>query len=77
MNTGATGDVACNIYDMAANTLEWTTEYSPYTNSSLAYPCVDRGGYYYNSFFYTASRTDNIATNSNINISFRSTLYVK
>ena len=56
MNTGETGDVACNIYDMAANTLEWTTEYSTNTHSSTAYPCVSRGDYFLNSPAYTAHR---------------------
>ena len=30
MNTGETGDVVCNVYDMAANLYEWTTEYSTF-----------------------------------------------
>ncbi len=28
LNTGATGDEKCHIFDMAGNLLEWTTEYS-------------------------------------------------
>ena len=76
-DTGKTGDVACNIYDMAANTQEWTTEYSTYTISSTAYPCGSRGGYYLNSTRYTAGRNRINATDSRSSISFRSTLYVK
>ena len=76
-NTGATGDVACNIYDMAANTLEWTTEYSTTARSGSALPCVFRGGSCYNSVNYAASRSKYNATFSDSSISFRSTLYVK
>ena len=76
-DTGKTGDVVCNIYDMAGNTTEWTTEYSTRTDSSWARPCVVRGGYYSNSNLYTASRGIRTATNSDLDISFRSTLYVK
>ena len=47
MNTGETGDKVCNIFDMAANVGEWTTEYSTSTNSSIAYPCTYRGGNYH------------------------------
>ena len=77
MDTGKTGDVVCNIYDMAANTREWTTEYSTSTISSHALPCVSRGGYYLNSFYYTAHRDNYNATVSNNYISFRLSLYVK
>ncbi|MGN1270305.1 MAG: hypothetical protein ACI4UU_05525, partial [Clostridia bacterium] len=80
-NTGertGTTDKVCNIYDMASNTIEWTTEYSTDTNISYAFPCVYRGGYYDNSFSYTAYRDDNDATNSYYDFfSFRLTLYVK
>ena len=76
-DTGKTGDVVCNIYDMAGNTEEWTTEYSTYTLSRVAHPCVLRGGYYDYSDDYTARRSNSIATNSSYYFSFRSTLYVK
>ena len=75
-NTGKTGDVACNIYDMAANTLEWTTEYSTHTNGKVAFPCVFRGGYH-GSFGYTAYRNYYYTAASFDYLSFRSTLYVK
>ena len=77
MNTGATGDVACNIYDMAANEYEWTTEYSSYTYGSRAYPCAIRGGYYNLSSDYTAGRYYGDALYGYNYISFRSTLYVQ
>ena len=38
---GTNYDVRCNIYDMAGNCREWTTE----TYSLSNYPCVFRGGY--------------------------------
>ncbi len=45
-------DVICNIWDMASNCLEWTTE----TNSYSYSPCVYRGGGYYSSYIYTGPR---------------------
>ena len=70
---GTNKDVRCNIYDMAVNTLEWTTE----TYSNLSYPCVARGGYYYNSYYYTSYRYSYGTTNSYSGlISFRPTLYL-
>ncbi len=76
-NTGATNDVKCNIYDMAANLLEWTTEYSTYTGNGDNYPCVRRGGIYNYSGNYTAYRTYNSTTNSSRNFGFRPLLYLK
>ena len=76
MNTGETGDKVCNIFDMAANVGEWTTEYSTYTDSSSACPCTDRGGYY-NISDYTAYRIGSYATSSVNFIGFRVALYIK
>ena len=77
-DTGKTGDVVCNIYDMAGNTEEWTTEYCTYTYGSNASPCVARGGDYYYSDDYAAYRNyDFNAIYSNLYFSFRATLYVK
>ena len=42
-NTGErlqTTDKVCNIYDMASNLMEWSTE----TYASELYPCETRGG---------------------------------
>ena len=77
MNTGETGDKVCNIFDMAANVGEWTTEYSSGTLSSFAYPCTYRGGYYSNSSYYTARRDSISATDSDYSIGFRVALYIK
>ncbi len=77
MNTGATGDEVCNIFDMAANVTEWTTEYSTGTVSSFSYPCASRGGFCLGSDLYTASRGGLSATNSDFHIGFRVVLYIK
>ena len=77
-NTGETGDKACNIYDMAGNLVEWTTEYSTYTVSSDAYPGTARGGVCDDgSDACTAGRNSLYATFSNNLFGFRLTLYVK
>ena len=75
-NTGTIGDEVCNIHDMASNCREWSTEYSTYTPSSLASPCVGRGGFY-NSTDYTAIRDSDGATVKDSHRSFRLALYVK
>ncbi len=75
-NTGVNNDEKCKINDMASNTAEWTTEYCTYASSSYAYPCACRGGYCYDSSYYTGSRNHNIATFSINGISFRCALYM-
>ena len=70
--TGTTEDIQCNIYDMASNILEWTTE--TYLDSS--YPCVGRGGFYNNSVFHTCYRSYGNTSNSNDNLGFRPLLYL-
>ena len=79
-NTGTrsdgTTDKVCNIFDMASNTVEWTTETSTLTTSGYAYPCVLRGGYCNISNYYTAIRYSYDATYSNNYFSFRVALYV-
>ena len=78
-NTGETGDKICNIFDMAANLLEWTTEYSAYTNSidGVSFPCTFRGSGYNISYGYTSIREISDTTTSMNGIGFRVTLYVK
>jgi len=52
-----TQDVQCNVYDMASNVREWTTETYGYSFD----PFIFRGGGYSSSGYYTSSR---IHTNS-------------
>ena len=77
MNTGSTGDEKCKIFDMAANTAEWTTEYSTLTLSSYASACTYRGGDCVSSGYYTSYRFGFSATFSDNLMSFRPLLYVK
>ena len=73
-NTGTTTDHLCNVYDMASNCHEWTTE----TSDNSGAPCVLRGGQYYGSNYYTSYRVPNLhVSNANVNFSFRPILYVK
>ena len=74
MNTGTTGDEKCNIFDMAANLMEWNTEYSTYS----VFPCSRRGGNSHDSGFYTSGRYSTQATyGHDYSIGFRSVLYIK
>ena len=73
LSTGTTNDNPCNIFDMASNVPEWTTETSGASNK----PCVGRGGYYYNSYyFYTSSRNNGYTSNSGRDFGFRPLLYL-
>ena len=71
-NTQSTKDVQCNVYDMASNTREWTTE--TYDNSDI--PCVKRGDSYNGSISYTSNRFNNNPSNSYDSIGFRPLLFV-
>ena len=78
LNTGspaATGttDKICNIYDMASNVAEWTTE--TYSGSSGG-PCGRRGGFCNNSSYCTSTRGSNSTSNSSRYLGFRPLLYV-
>ena len=65
-------DIRCNIYDMAGNTVEWTTETSFY--QSL--PSVRCGGYCDGSDYYTSYRDPGTLTGNSYRYSFRPTLYL-
>ena len=65
-------DIRCNIYDMAGNTREWSTE----TSSNTYAPCVIRGGYYSVLYYYTRSRNNGNTTGSSPGTSARPTLYL-
>ena len=70
--TGTTNDNPCNIFDMASNVYEWTTE----TSSNSSNPCVFRGGYYYSSFHCTRYRYGGGTSLRNNGIGFRPLLYL-
>ena len=73
--TGTKEDVQCNIFDMASNIREWTTE--TYHDSST--PCVVRGGNYYMKDLYTSLRYYGFVSGSSgsiISIGFRPILYL-
>ena len=66
-------DKICNVYDMADNCFEWTTE----TSSDSLVPCVRRGGYCSSSDHYTSRRRSSSTTGAYGLVSFRPVLYVK
>ena len=65
-------DKQCNIFDMAGNCSEWTTE----TSSNSYNPCVTRGGTYDNSSGHTNYRTNSNTSYANSYHSFRPLLYL-
>ena len=65
-------DKICNVYDMASNCFEWSTE----TYSGSSYPCTGRGGFYGSRNNYTSGRYYSITTNSGNYSSFRPLLYL-
>ena len=65
-------DVICNIYDMASNCLEWTTEMS----DDIKAICVFRGGTYLDDGYKTYSRAINYPDMSDEVGSFRPILYL-
>ena len=71
--TDSNKDKICNVYDMADNCFEWTTE----TYSDSDFPCVGRGGYYLFSNVYTSDRDSYGTTYANGYSSFRPVLYIK
>ena len=76
-NTGETGDKVCNIFDMAGNEAEWTTEYSTYKYNTSTSPCVGKGGFYSSDLFCTARSDMYSSTYIHNVVSFRGTLYIK
>ncbi len=65
-------DKICNIWDMASNAIEWTTETSSYPDI----PFVYRGGDCYDSFLFTAFRDGLVSEVAYDNFSFRPLLYL-
>ena len=70
--TGTTNDNPCNIFDMASNVFEWTTE----TSSNSGFPCVHRGGYYSGRYDYTSSRSEGDIDRREDFFGFRPLLYL-
>ena len=70
--TGTTKDVICNVYDMAGNCMEWSTETYRVPNNS----CTGRGGHYGDSLYCTSNRYSSDATNALNFHSFRPLLYM-
>ena len=78
-NTGTSGtsytgtkDEICNVYDMASNCMEWSTETFSYSNS----PCTKRGGGCTNSNYYTSNHCNNDTAYAYAGSSFRPLLYM-
>ncbi len=69
---GTDNDKQCNVYDMASNVMEWTTE--TYSNSNN--PCTNRGGSYSVSGSFTSGRGISSASDSNSDIGFRPLLFL-
>ena len=65
-------DKQCNIFDMAGNCWEWTTE----TSSESSVPCVHRGGIYSFSNGFTSSRYGYTTSTASGDYSFRPLLYL-
>ena len=65
-------DKQCNVYDMASNIFEWTTE----TSSNSGFPCVGRGGIYDNSTYYTSVHNYGDTSYSTYSVGFRPLLYL-
>ena len=69
---GTTADKQCNIFDMASNLREWSTE----SSSNYGAPCVMRGGRYYWSGIGTGARGSVGTSTSQVDIGFRPILYI-
>ena len=65
-------DKICNVYDMASNCWEWSTETYSYSNE----PCTSRGGQYGYSGVYTSTRSCYTTIESRSDSSFRPLLYL-
>ena len=72
LSEGSKQDVICNVYDMASNCWEWTTE----AYSSSFTPCTSRGGNCNHSSYYTGYRYSFGTSGSGDTVSFRSLLYM-
>ena len=69
---GTDNDKQCNVYDMASNVYEWTTE----TCSESNFPCTNRGGPYNSSSFYASYRGNVSSSYSDSVLGFRPLLFL-
>ena len=67
-----TRDNVCNVYDMASNIMEWTTE----TSDNSDFPCIARGGNYNDSSVYTCEHHIRSISSSYDRVGFRPLLFV-
>ena len=65
-------DKQCNIFDMAGNCFEWTTE----TRDDSDAPCYSRGGCYYYSNFCPSFHNGHYTSGADSDYSFRPLLYL-
>ena len=65
-------DVKCNIYDMANNTSEWSTE----TGIKDEFPCTARGGVFNQENYVSFGRYYGGTISSHATYSFRTILYI-
>ena len=74
---GNNRDVRCNIYDMAGNCNEWTTETKNSADNYNNGPCVYRGGQYNSSGSYPRDRFDFSTSSTHDAVAFRPLLYLE
>ena len=72
LQTGMSGDKQCNIFDMADNVLEWSTETCIVSNA----PCGLRGGHYGTTGNYTCGKINSALYGCGDFIGFRPILYI-
>ena len=65
-------DKICNVYDMASNCYEWSTE----TYGDIDSSCSLRGGLYYGDYYYESARNYYFITHKDFYTSFRPILYL-
>jgi len=70
-NTGATSDVVCNIYDMAGNVSEWTTETTTRTSSYHRYGTTRGGAAFNRAAGYNTSNRASLENMQNAGPEFR------
>ena len=77
----ANKDKICNVYDMASNCYEWTTETSTfsYTRHSVLHvmSCIYRGGGYNGIGYWNCQRGTDEVSSAGDRYSFRPILYIK